>query len=1169
MINRRRVVGLLLGLAVVWHCRSDAGSDTWPVARGPSREPAPFRYETALWKQVPIAFLEDASACILYYGTTHRIDADGTIETITHDVTRLNGRKGIEWLGEYRNISYDPAYQKLTLHLARIHKADGQVVEIAPKHVHLRDGSSDADGHSPEKQLVISFPNLQVGDTIEVKWTIRGKNPEHMGQFFARHTFDDPRYPVVCEEVRVRLPRDKELKHATINGQLQMTSQDQGDFRLYTWKSVNRPPLPRDNDLPSREELRLQLALSTFASWEDVGKWKERLRAHCWTCTPEIRQAIQQVTKDCKTPLEKARALTTWVRQNIRYLSSRHGYTPHEPRQVLANRFGDCKDQTQLLAVMLQEIGLRVYLVTLGTQDNGHVIPDVPSPWGTHALLLVRIDGRDHWIDTTLTNAPWDFLTLENRDRVVYLTHGEAIGLARTPKLTHAENRFEQTTHVTVRMDGTTHARRSLGYLGSAAYRQRQNWLEVPPGERRRLMTSVLQDSNSRSRLLNLIVDDNALGDFERPVHGEVEFEIPRHFSGDPEREGSFTDSHVWNRLLAYTLDYDRKVPMDLGSPFESRHGYVITIPPAYRFDGVPRERVVRSRWGTFAIHVRRDEKDPHRLQVAFHTRLEHTRVEPADFAAYRTFHEDVNKYWRVWLTLAPTQDLADAPLLEVQLALAPADKTTATILARLYERNGNRAGARRVLWHARLMHPNDISLWEASVKLAANPAEEEQLYAEMVRRFPVEQRHAVAQGAALIKLSEFASAQKVLEPLTQTASSTIRGQAHYHLARSSFLQKEPAEALQHLAAAQQLDPESFANTRALLFKASIHEQFGQFPEAIQAYQQVLKLDADSEDALGSLVRLCLAGNQRSVALDYLRRYTVVVGKQFNGLLQAAEWHLQLGRQHDAFELASRARAQQFNADVHRILGLVHLERGEFAKAVFHLDRADRDAKVISGLIRGYLALGKLSEAKAVADAMGNLVSPPLELKLRQLVTTQLVQRREDYLKMVRATAKEKHAWSQVIDSFLCAEHAHATGRPRPHVELVLSGAFDGGFDFGPAYALRSQLWLEQGRLTKAAADVERALKLTADDPRAFLVRGRIRLERENPKAALADLNRAAELTRRKDAVILHWLAAAQFQTGKRADAVETQRAAVQLRPRDAELAEQLREFERGLKPKE
>src|SRR5262249_6216677 len=228
------------------------------------------------------------------------------------------------------------------------------------------------------------------------------------------------------------------------------------------------------------------------------------VRSECWTCTPEIRRQVETLTRGLKTPEEKARALTYWVRRSIRYVSissSGHGYTPRHPHQVMASRFGDCKDQAQLLAVMLKEIGLDLPLVTLGALDDGQVLPEVPSPWGTHGILLVRIDGKEHWIDTTASLAGWDFLPRGDRDRNVYVTQGDKLRLSKTPPLTYADNRIVQVTHLTVRPDGTTVGRRASSYFGQAAIGRRDAWMEVPPGERRRLVTADLQDAHTNPRL--------------------------------------------------------------------------------------------------------------------------------------------------------------------------------------------------------------------------------------------------------------------------------------------------------------------------------------------------------------------------------------------------------------------------------------------------------------------------------------------------------------------------------------------------------------------------------------------------------------------------------------------------------------------------------------------
>src|SRR5262249_38337211 len=157
------------------------------------------------------------------------------------------------------------------------------------------------------------------------------------------------------------------------------------------------------------------------------------------------------------------------------------------------------------------------------------------------------------------------------------------------------------------------------------------------------------------SRLSRLSIDEARLRDFDAPASAEVVYEVVRHFTGEPEREGSVSDSKVWAKLLSVNLDYDRSEALDLWAPFDSRHRWVFRLPPSYRLDGVPRQHEVRSKWGTFTLTVR--DGGPHEVEVEMHTRLEQERVEPADFDDFRRFHEEVSRFYRVWLNLVPTHN--------------------------------------------------------------------------------------------------------------------------------------------------------------------------------------------------------------------------------------------------------------------------------------------------------------------------------------------------------------------------------------------------------------------------------------------------------------------------------------------------------------------------------
>jgi len=177
----------------------------------------------------------------------------------------------------------------------------------------------------------------------------------------------------------------------------------------------------------------------------------------------------------------------------------------------------------------------------------------------------------------------------------------------------------------------------------------------------------------------------------------------------------------------------------------------------------------------------------------------------------------------------------------------------------------------------------------------------------------------------------------------------------------------------------------------------------------------------------------------------------------------------------------------------------------------------------------------------------------------------ELVDRTTALRKALPVPAGKAEACAAAIDSYACAEYAHEEGLPAGRVEGLLASALTEGVEVGPAHGLRGLLALENGRLARALSDAEQAIRLCPKEARGYYVRGRVRLER-GAEGALPDLAKAAELSQRKEATMLHWLAAALARVGQQQEALATQREAVKLKPGDGELIEQLKEFERGIK---
>src|SRR5260370_16932433 len=103
--------------------------------------------------------------------------------------------------------------------------------------------------------------------------------------------------------------------------------------------------------------------------------------------------------------------------------------------------------------------------------------------------------------------------------------------------------------------------------------------------------------------------------------------------------------------------------------------------------------------------------------------------------------------------------------------------------------------------------------------------------------------------------------------------------------------QNQIKEALEHLEAAAQLNPEGAHSVAALQLKGRLHEKLGQLTEAVDTYRQALLQEPDSEDTLVPLVRLELATGQRREPLDLLRPLTAVVVDQPNDFTKPPKFH--------------------------------------------------------------------------------------------------------------------------------------------------------------------------------------------------------------------------------------------------------------------------------------
>ncbi|HET8667544.1 MAG TPA: DUF3857 and transglutaminase domain-containing protein, partial [Terriglobales bacterium] len=376
--------------------------------------------------------------------TKMRFENDGTGRQEVSACIKVQDESGVEQLGQLV-WGYNSGNERMDVNYVRVRKADGSTVTAGADAVQDLSGpvSREAPMYTDYRQKHITVPGLRPGETLEYQYTLVLQTPLAAGQFWTEHNFWDKAI-VLDEQLEIDVPAGRVLKLKTKPGLDPKIAEDNGR-RLYRWASSH---LTRDEDedkpqgkkkkkKPQRDEdARPDVELSTFASWEEVGRWYAQLERERRGTTPDLQAKATALIAGRSTDLEKIEALYDYVAKNFRYVSLSFGtgrYQPHAASDVFANQYGDCKDKNTLLAALLSAAGFNSNSVLINTSRK--IDPDVPSPAQfNHVITQVPLAKEEVWLDTTTEVAPFRMLAFQLRDKqALVVSQSGAPRLQQTP----------------------------------------------------------------------------------------------------------------------------------------------------------------------------------------------------------------------------------------------------------------------------------------------------------------------------------------------------------------------------------------------------------------------------------------------------------------------------------------------------------------------------------------------------------------------------------------------------------------------------------------------------------------------------------------------------------------------------------------------------------------
>ena len=247
--------------------------------------------------------------------TRMRLEADGTGTREITGKVRVQSESATHDFGLLR-FGYASSFESLTIEYVRVRKPDGTTVETPTTDVQDLDSevSRQAPMYTDSREKHLAVKALSAGDVLEYHpiWNVH--DAPAPGHFWID---DDFVINAICldEEVEVDLPINVEAKISTrgVVPEIKETS----TRKILTLRHQNLTRKEKDNEGAwekgvGRGEPPV-IQISSFPSWNEVGKWFGGLEAGPTKVTPAVQAKADELTRGKTSEADKIRAIYEFV----------------------------------------------------------------------------------------------------------------------------------------------------------------------------------------------------------------------------------------------------------------------------------------------------------------------------------------------------------------------------------------------------------------------------------------------------------------------------------------------------------------------------------------------------------------------------------------------------------------------------------------------------------------------------------------------------------------------------------------------------------------------------------------------------------------------------------------------------------------------------------------
>lgn len=314
------------------------------------------------------------------------------------------------------NISFDPAYEKITLHQFRVYRAGKWIDKLKNAKITIlqREENLDRLIYDGNETLSIIFYDMRTGDLFDYSYTRHGMSPAFGGYYGAKE-YVNSRAPSYMTHLYACFDKEahKNLQIRYHNMEKKLKKESHNSLTGYEYIDKNTKAVDVPKNTPTNYDPWSCVIFSNTPTWGDVKRWAHSIyNKDIYKAGKQINALVQECKEHSHKVDEQIAFAIFFVQEQIRYFadgSNLGGIIPVNPEQALQMRFADCKNKVVILKTILNGLGVQSYPALVSTEDKSLVGEYGPSVSAfNHAIIQIIHNDRIYWFDATFTGQAGD-----------------------------------------------------------------------------------------------------------------------------------------------------------------------------------------------------------------------------------------------------------------------------------------------------------------------------------------------------------------------------------------------------------------------------------------------------------------------------------------------------------------------------------------------------------------------------------------------------------------------------------------------------------------------------------------------------------------------------------------------------------------------------------------